>query len=142
MLTCVIFQAEHTLRGIEMTEWDDQAKQRFGVLVRDKVWNSASDGGKVSKEKLGSMLGVRGQTINDWINGAIPDTPRLAKIASMIGWSLDDIFFYLQTGQEPGNIGEEKMIYMFQNMPIYKVEKIINQALRRIVSEATSSYGQ
>lgn len=125
-----------------MADWDSKAKERFGLLIKNKVWVLASEEGKISKERLGSMLGVRGQTINDWINGAIPDTPRLAKIAGMIGWSLDDIFFYLQTGQEPGNVGEEKIIHMFQSLPIYKVEKIINQALRRIVSEATSSYGQ
>lgn len=125
-----------------MVDWNSEAKERFGLLVKNKVWVAASAEGKVSKERLGSMFGVRGQTINDWINGAIPDTPRLARIAAMLGWNLDDIFFYLQTGQEPGNVGEEKLIHMFQSMPLYKVEKIINQALRRIVSEATSSYGQ
>lgn len=122
-------------------EWSPDSKQRFSELIENRVWGklSCSPGG-LSQEKFGSFFGVRGTTIQNWLKGSIPDTPTLAKIAGVLGWSLDDIFFYLQSGVEPGEGRLEKLNYMIGSLPIPQVESVINIAVKRIASEAQGQY--
>lgn len=122
-------------------EWSSESKQRFSALIEERVWERLSSApGGISQEKFGSFFGVRGTTVQNWLKGSIPDTPTLAKIAGVLGWTLDDIFFYLQSGIEPGEGRIEKLNYMIKSLPIPQVESVINLAVKRIASEAQGQY--
>lgn len=122
-------------------EWSPESKQRFSALIEDRVWAKLSCvPGGISQEKFGAFFGVRGTTVQNWLKGSIPDTPTLAKIAGVLGWTLDDIFFYLQSGVEPGEGRMEKLSYMIKSLPIPQVESVINIAVKRIASEAQGQY--
>lgn len=126
---------------MSLKEWSPESKLRFSELVEVRVWNKFSGAsGTVSQEKFGAFFGVRGTTVQNWLKGSIPDTPTLAKIAGFLGWSLDDIFFYLQSGVEPGEGRMEKLNYMIKSLPISQIESVINIAVRRIATEAQGQY--
>lgn len=119
-----------------MEDWNEGSAQRFSDLISKDLLSIAKEEGITTKEGLGQFFGVRGQTIKDWINGAIPNTPRLSKIAAMLGWTLDDLYFYLQTGKSPGSQLEQRIFYAIESLPVYKLEKLLIAGIQRITSEA------
>lgn len=121
--------------------WAEGAKQRFAQLVAGELWNVASGGAKrLSQRDFGEIFGVAGSTIQSWLSGSIPETPKLVKIAAMLDWSLDDLVIYLQTGQRPRESMVDKMIYHLNYLPATEVQQVVQAGVNRIAAEATGKY--
>ncbi|NJL45885.1 MAG: helix-turn-helix transcriptional regulator, partial [Leptolyngbyaceae cyanobacterium SM2_3_12] len=96
---------------------------------------------RLSQRDFGEIFGVAGSTIQSWLSGSIPETPKLVKIAAMLDWSLDDLVIYLQTGQRPRESVVDKMIYHLNYLPTPgRVQQVVQAGVNRIAAEATGKY--
>lgn len=75
-----------------------EALQRFAALIRQLRGNRSLNG-------FGNEIGVSATAIQDWEKaGTVPSTPNLQKVAELLGWRLDQLMGYLETGEEPEEI--------------------------------------
>ncbi|MCS7293661.1 MAG: helix-turn-helix domain-containing protein [Gloeomargarita sp. SKYBB_i_bin120] len=111
------------------TQWSADERQRFADLI-DRLMVVDENGRKMSQDSFGAIFGVRGSTVQAWEKGSIPETLKLKRIASYIGWTLDDMVFYLKTGKEPSQNQVERMISEIYTLPRRSVARVIEAAGR------------
>ncbi|MGL4618717.1 MAG: hypothetical protein ACRCZS_06610 [Chroococcidiopsis sp.] len=146
MLTCVnVVDAGLTgsvVMDTHSLNWSSESKQRF-IALMPEIWERASkpSGKKLSQDNFGKIFAVSGTTVQGWIVGSIPETPKLKKMASLLSWSLDELVLYLESGDRPGDKNEmQKLIGKLNNLPLSDLATLIEVGAKRIAKEVAGSY--
>lgn len=117
-------------------DWTPESKKHSVAILAD-VWVMASAPEKqLSQEKFGSIFGVTSSTVQVWLKGSIPETPKLKKMACILSWSLDELVCYLETGDRPLEKSElQRLLYKTNSLPLGDLALLIEVAAKRLVSE-------
>ncbi|MFB2918511.1 MULTISPECIES: helix-turn-helix transcriptional regulator [Aerosakkonema] len=96
--------------------------------------------GSMSQRAFGKMLGVSATAVQLWEKGqTIPDTENLAQIARRAGFTMEELFCYLEGKPLPEPVDLTVMLKQIQCMPISQVAVIVRAGVDRMATAAESS---
>lgn len=84
---------------------------------------------------VGKRFGVSGSTVQGWLSGSMPEAPTLREIALAVGWSLDDLVIYLQTGARPKNSSVARMVQDLEHLTPSNIYEVAQAALHFLATE-------
>lgn len=123
--------------------WSKESKKRFAELLPE-IWALvAQTHGEedISQDRFGSEFGVSGTTVQGWLRGSIPETPKLKKMASLLSWSLDEFVCFLETGTRPDEQSQmHQLLYKVNNLSVRDLAMLIEAGAKRLAAEVTQSH--
>jgi len=94
--------------------------------------------GEGSQSMLARRLKVSRSSVNGWLSGTgWPDSENLKKLASLKGWSVDDLQNYLDTGEPPTDDPLQLLVKKVRSLPLKDVAHlafICNETLAQRLS--------
>lgn len=99
--------------------------------------------GSMSQRAFGKLLGVSATAVQLWEKGqTIPDTENLAQIAARAGFTMEELFCYLEGKPLPEPVDLTVMLKQIQCMPISEVAVLGRAIFDRLAAAAESSGDQ